>query len=184
MSHYIHQARILSLILVLLMLCFPCISFGADAPAKFEITVDANLRRVSVKVDNAGLREVLAQLSTKTGMIVEVLEGVPDTKVSVDMKDVPYFGISSLLEQIGAKNYGVGYERETGRQYVYVVNNSSELPELLKGKTVVKPGNFANGKGVNRVKGKNIVTETNEQKGYSVSYIKDEVLLKFHLGVT
>ena len=171
------------LIVVLSIILFSGNAFSGQIPETKKLSVEVKDRHITLIAENVSIKEALNAIANKTGITVQIFDGVVDRKVSITIKDVPYFCISTLLEKMGIKNYGVAYEKDTGKQYVYAVNAGTDLTELTKGKTLVRSGNFANGRDVNKVKGKEIITEKNEPKKYSVSYVKDEVLLKFHLGV-
>ena len=168
------------IILIIAILCFVSAEtvFPEQMPESRKLTVEVKAKHISLVAENVGFKEALRVIAEKTGITIEFLDGVADRKVSVIVKDVPYFGISTLLEKMGLKNHVVAFESETGKQSVYIVNAGSDLSKLLKGKTVIREAHFAAKSDL--VKGKEIITE----KEYGAQYVKGEVLLKFHLGVT
>lgn len=176
----------LSCILLILTLFAASISFAETQPKAGTFTVVVRDSRISVKAVDAGFKELLKEVAAKTGIKVKILDSVQDKKVSLDVKDIPIYAISELLDRMEIKNYGVGYERDKdqkmGALFVYVVDAGTDIREVMKDKTVIRRGNFAARTDADRVKGKEIVSD--EKKGYAVRYLKDEVLLKFHRGVT
>ncbi|HBA72062.1 MAG TPA: hypothetical protein DCZ63_07690, partial [Geobacter sp.] len=164
--------------------CIPAIAASSGNMPESAIELTVMDRRITLRANNTSYREILKQITAKTGIKTQVLEGVADKKVSVDVKDIPYLGIGTILDRMGIANYGIAHDRHNGDLYVYVVNAGSDLAEITKGKTLVRKADFGNQRDITKVKGKQITTSTDDKKGYTVSYINDELLIKFQLGTT
>ncbi|MDU0460705.1 MAG: S8 family serine peptidase, partial [Geobacteraceae bacterium] len=167
-----------------LLTSIPAIAVSSANMPEPSIALIVKDRRITLRADNTSYREILKQITAKTGIKTQVLEGVADKKVSVDVKDIPYLGIGTILDKMGIANYGIAHDRQSGDLYVYVVNAGSDLAEITKGKTLVRKADFGNQRDITKVKGKQITTRADDKKGYAVSYINDELLIKFHRGTT
>jgi|GEM_PF-1795215 len=174
--------QLLVLILMALIL-FPSTGFAALGPEP-ALAVSAKDRHISVKASNVSYQAILKKIAADTGIKVQILEGVPDRTVTVDLKEIPYLGISALLEAMGITNYGIAIDHRTNDLYVYVVKAGTNLTKLTKGKTIIRQVDFKAHAEITRVKGKEIVTKPLDKSGLSISYIKDELLLKFKTGTT
>jgi len=170
-------------LLILILSLSSSYTYAVNFVENGKISLAVKNRQLTLKAENVSFKKVLQEIAAKTGIQMQIFDGVKDRNVSVDVVNLPYYSISTLLDRMGIQNYGVAYEKDTGREYVYVVTPGTDLGEVTRGKTVIKKANFADGKDALKVKGKDIVRVKDEKKGYSIGYVKDEVLLKFHLGV-
>jgi subtilisin family serine protease len=73
---------------------------------------------------------------------------------------------------------------DKGVMTAYVIPKGKNISEFIKGKTIIRPAHFATGKNINQIKGHEIVSITKGKDNISIRYVKDEILLKSHLGVT
>jgi len=172
----------MALFMVFLFL-LPVHAIGAgNDTAKTDYSVSVIDKRISVKAQNTDFKVLLKELGEKSGIEVQIFPGVADRKISVDVRDIPFVAVGTLLENMGIKNYGVAREGGSGKIYVYVVNAGTELEEVMKGKIAIRKLDFTARTDLSKVKGKEIVTSKPDKNGVSVSYIKDELLIKFKLG--
>ncbi len=177
------KSRIFS-ILAILLLVFSFNDSFADTEVKespFTLEVSDNL--ISLKAEKASFKEILKELEKKSGIKIKVFEDVDDKKVSLKIDSLPTFAVSTILESMKIDNFAVLYDKKAGNYEVYILPSSKDLAEFIKGKPVIKSGNFAKGN-VNRIKGRQIASITKGKNKPPIRYVKDEVLLKFHHGVT
>ena len=67
---------------------------------------------------------------------------------------------------------------------VYVLPEGLDISKVVSGGTVIRSADLAVGKEVLTIKGKEFVTIEKEKNKLPIRYVKDELLIKFHLGVT
>ena len=171
--------------MVSMLLSLPAGATTPPAPSTDSpLSLTVKDRRITLKAVNVSYREILKQITEKTGIKTQVLEGVADKKVTVEVKDLPYLAIGALLDTMGIANYGIAHDRLSGELYVYVVNAGTDLAEITKGKILVRKADFGDQRDITRVKGKEIVSHADDKKISTISYIKDELLIKFPLGAT
>ena len=130
-------------------------------------------------------KTILSDLEEKTGIKVVIIGEVHDRKVSLDIKSLPLYSVSSLLQQMKLTNYSVVFDTSLSSLAVYVLPEGMNIAEVVKGKPVIFQADFAgNAENIKQVKGSSIVSKTFGKNKVSAQYIADEVLIKFHLGVT
>ena len=90
---YLFSTRVLiTIILVCALLSFNLIAqipmAGAD-DARLSVNIQNNL--IPIHAKQANFKEVLQTLKNKTGVNAVIFEGVPDSKVSLDIKSFPLY---------------------------------------------------------------------------------------------
>jgi subtilisin family serine protease len=149
---------------------------------KYTLEVKDNL--ISLQAENVNFKEILRELERKTGIKVKIYEGVKDRKVSLKIKDLPTYALSTLLEKMSLKNFAVVYDQQLATKVIYILPEGKDIAKIIKGKAVIRPASFADGKNINLIKGNEITTITKGKNNVSIRYVKEELLLKFHHGVT
>ena len=74
--------------------------------------------------------------------------------------------------------------KQLGALAIYVLPEGKDISGVIKGKHVIRHGNFPTGGDIDRIKGREIASITKGKNKVPIRYVKDEVLLKFHLGVS
>lgn len=149
---------------------------------KFSLEVKDKL--ISLQAANASFKEILRELEEKTGIKVKIFEGVKDKRVSLNVQSLPVYAASNILQKMSLKNFGVVFDNQLGSVAIYVLPEGKDISEVIKGKTVIRQATFATGKTIDVIKGRKIVSTTNGRNEIRIRYVKDEILLKFHLGVS
>ena len=67
---------------------------------------------------------------------------------------------------------------------VYVLPEGKDISKVTKGKSIIRHEDFAVGNTIDTIKGRKIESITKGENKISIRYVKDEVLLKFNLGVS
>lgn len=162
-------------------------SFNAFADAKEEtrnvtLTIKDNL--ISLHTNNASFKDVLRELAKKTGIKVEIFEGVDDKNISLNINSLPIRAVSIILKKMSLENYAVVYDKKSSLQTIYVLPKGKNIAEITKGKTVIRSANFESGRPITHIKNREVVSDVRGKNKPQLKYVKDEALLKFHLGVS
>ena len=168
-------------------LIFSIVTSNAFAEAKTEqgkFTLEVKDRLINIRAENANFKEILGELERKTGIKVKIFEGVKDGKVSLNIKSLPIYGIRTILEKMSLKNFAVVYDQQLASIAAYILPEGKDISQVIKGKSIIRPVNFLSGETIDRIKGRRIVSTTRGKNKIPIRYVKDEVLLKFHLGVS
>jgi len=161
-----------------------CDSF-AEATAKDDkFTLQVKDKLIDLQAENTSFKEILKQLEGKTGIKVKIFEGVKDKEVSLNVKSLPVYALGAILEKMSLKNFAVVYDDQLASVAIYVLPEGKDISRFTKGKSIIRHGNFPSGKTTDTIKDRKIVSITKGENKISIRYVKDEVLLKFHLGVS
>jgi predicted amino acid-binding ACT domain protein len=159
----------------------------ANAEKKVEkdtFTLEVKNNLINLQAENINFKDILRELEKKTGIKVEIFEGVEDRKVSLKIKNLPSYALSTLLEKMSLKNFAVVYDQQLASKIIYVLPEGKDIAKVIKGKVVIRPARFADGKNINQIKGYEITTTIRGENNVPIRYVKEEILLKFHRGVT
>jgi len=148
----------------------------------FSLEVKNNL--INLQAKQASFKEILKDIGKKTGIKVNIFEDIADKKVTLNINALPVYAVHTLLEKMKLENFAVVYDQQLASKVIYILPEGTDVADVLKGKTIIRPARFTDGKNVSRIKGRGITTITSGKNKVPVRYVKDEVLLKFHLGVT
>ncbi len=121
-------------------------------------------------------------MEKKTGIKVNIFDGVVDKKVTLNITALPLYAIHTFLEKMELENFAVVYDKELASKVIYILPKGTDISEVVKGKTIIKPARFADGTNVNQIKSHEITTITRGKNNISIRYVKDELLLKFYFG--
>ena len=206
-----HKFTILTVFIALIWLVFPNIalsaatlpdnSFTADSdqrmqngdlnskasdisPENRKFTLEVKNRTINIHAEDISFKEILKELEKKGGMKVVIHAGVPDKKVSLNIKSLPVYAVSAILEKMGLKNFAVAYDDKLASLAIYILPEGSDISKITKGKSIINHGGLPTVKTAGTVKGREIVSITKGTNKIPIRYVKDEVLLKFHLGVS
>ncbi|MHA2055286.1 MAG: S8 family serine peptidase, partial [Candidatus Hodarchaeales archaeon] len=171
---------ILNFILVILLLNLNAST--SDERNKFNLQVTDSL--IDLQSLNANNIDILIDLERKSTIKVKIFDGVPEKEVTLNVNSLPTFAIHTLLEKMELANYAVVYDRELSSNVIYVLPEGQDIEDVIRGKPIIKSPNFTDGKEVHRIKGHEIITVTKSEHKVPTRYVKDEVIIKFHLGVT
>lgn len=148
----------------------------------FTLDVDGNL--INLKADQASFKEILSDLEKKSGIKVNVFDGIEDKKVTINIRALPIYSIHTLLEKFGLENFAVVYDQQLASKVVYILPEGQDIADVIKGKAVISPAHFVDGKNIKQIKGHEIDLITKGKHKVPIKYVKNEILLKFHLGIT
>jgi len=154
---------------------------GADDA---RLSVDFRDNLISIHANDVNFKEILRTLKSKTGVNVVIFHGVPDRKVSLDIQSLPLYALDTIIKKMTLKNSAVVYDDALQMMSVYVLPEGLDISKVVSGGTVIRSADFAVGKKVSTIKGKEFVTIEKGRNKLPIRYVKDEVLLKFHLGVS
>jgi len=154
---------------------------GAD-DAKLSVNLQDNL--ISIHANQVNFKEVLQTLKNKTGVNVVIFEGVPDRKVSLDIQSRPLYDLDTILKKMALRNSAVVYDDALKMTSVYVLPEGRDIADVVKGRTIIRSADFAVGKEASTIKGTGFVTIEKGRNKLPIRYVKDELLIKFHMGVT
>ncbi len=140
---------------------------------------------ISLQAIDTNFKFILEELAKQAEIACQIHEKVEDRKVSLTIKDLPTFALSSILEMMKVNNYAVAHDPYLKTEMIYILPAGFDPAEFLGDKPIIQPALFPSGKRVERIKGKEILTLPRDQKAGvgPIRYVKDEVILKFHLGV-
>ncbi|MBT9438350.1 MAG: hypothetical protein GAS50_04065 [Desulfobacterales bacterium] len=145
---------------------------GADDAG---LSVDFRDNLVSIHANDVNFKEVLRTLKSKTGVNVVIFQEVPDHKVSLNIQSLPLYALDTIIKKMALKNSAVVYDDALQMMSVYVLPEGLDISKVVSGGTIIRSADFAVEKEVSTIKGKNKLP---------IRYVKDELLIKFHLGVT
>jgi len=100
---------------------------------------------------------------------------VPDHKVSLNIQSLPLYALDTIIKKMALKNSAVVYDDALQMMSVYVLPEGLDISKVVSGGTIIRSADFAVEKEVSTIKGKNKLP---------IRYVKYELLIKFHLGVT
>lgn len=163
------------------------VSYDSFAEAKAEndkFTLEVKDKLIDLHAENADFKEILKELEGKTGIEVKIFEGVKDKQVSLNVKSLPVHAVWTILEKMSLKNFAVVYDDQLASVAIYVLPEGKDISKVTKGKSIIRHATFATGKTIDTIKDKQIVSITKGKNKIPIRYVKDEVLLKFHLGVS
>jgi len=108
-KHCFFSMRVLiSITLVCAFLSFDLIArtspAGAD-DARLSVNLQDNL--LSIHANQIKFKEILQKLQNKTGANVVIFEGVPDSKVSLDIQSFPLYALDRILQSMALRNSAV-----------------------------------------------------------------------------
>jgi subtilisin family serine protease len=145
----------------------------------FVLEISENL--ISLKAEKANFRHILKVLENKTGIKIWVSADIPDHDVSIEIKSIPIYAIGTILEKMSLKNFAVLYE--TNQLSAFILPEGQDISEFTKGKAVINQSAFARIDPTS-IKGGEIISVLQGKNKVPIRYVKDEILLKFHLGVS
>ena len=177
-NHYL----IVALTLFIAIIPFQASSEAGETNKSFKLIV--NDGRIDIHAENASFKEILKKLENKTGIKVNIIGELPDKKVILNIRSLPLYAVDTLPSKMSLKNYSVVYDHKFSAMEMYILPEGQDISPYIKGKTSIRRASFSNGKKVETIKGKEIVSTQRGQNNAIVRYVKDEILLKFHMGVT
>ena len=83
---------------------------GGFEQGTFTLKIKDNL--INLQAKQASFKEILNDLEKKTGMKVNVFDGVEDEKVSLNITTLPVYAVHTLLEKMEIENFAVVYDKE------------------------------------------------------------------------
>lgn len=169
---------------IFLLTIFITVNAVAQADEKqspaFTLEVKNNL--IDLYAENADAKEILREVERLTGIKVKVLEGMEDRKVTLNIKGLPIYAVANVLGDMGLKNFAGVYDSELAVWTVYMVAEGNSLPEPIKVKVITNRADIKVKK--TQIKGREVLTAEKGKNKVPVQYVKDELMLKFHHGVT
>ena len=159
-------------------------SFAKAVPENSNFTLQVKDKLINLQAENADFKEILKDLDAKTGIKVKIYEGVKDKKVSLNIKSLPLYALDTIIKKMTLKNSAVVYDDALQMMSVYVLPEGLDISKVVSGGTVIRSADFAVGKEVLTIKGKEFVTIEKGKNKLPIRYVKDELLIKFHLGIT
>jgi len=168
----------------LLPISAPLPVFAKENPKKVIYSLEVKDNLINLYAENVSFRTILQDLEKKSGIKAVIHEGVDDKEVSLKIKALPTYAVSILIEKMNLQNFAVIYDPELDSEVIYVLPPSQNINEMIEGKTIIRPAHFRHGKDITTIKGKEILTKTRDAQKMPVRYVKGELLLKFHRGVS
>ena len=113
---------------------FSIISSNAFAEVKIEqgkFILEVKDKLINIQAENANFKEILGELERKTGIKVEIFEGVGDKKVSLKIESLPIHDVSTILRMMSLRNSAVVYDKQIESMVVYVLPIGYDLSEIL-----------------------------------------------------
>jgi thermitase len=176
----------ISIIIGLVISLFVSNLFASGLPTdKSSYIFEAQNNLITIKATNTSFKKILSDLESKVGIKTEFLGNIPDQKISLNIESHPAGSINLLLKKMSLRNYSIVYDTQLKSKVIYLLAEGFDIATVIKSKPVMLQVDFAqNAASVNRVKGSSIASETSGKNEVPVRYVADEVLIKFHLGVT
>ena len=179
--------KILILILSGIIFIIGAAASAGAAISKAAFTLDVKDRRISIQAKNAGVMDILQALESKTGIKVVIYDGVVTNNVSLDIKDIPFHSLDTLLQKMSLSNTAIVYDKQLAGMAIYVLPEGKSIRDVLKENPTlvsVSEANFATGSTATHIKGKEIASDVRGKNKVSIRYVKNEIMLKFHRGTT
>ncbi|MFC1812685.1 S8 family serine peptidase [Thermodesulfobacteriota bacterium] len=159
-------------------------AFAAVKAEKSSFALEVKDRLINLQAESTSFKEILKKLEEKTGIKIKIFEGVKDKKVSLDVKSLPIYAVGTILEKMSLKNFAVVYDDQLSSVAIFILPEGKDISQFIKGKSIVSHRNFPIGKTIDTIKDKKIISTTKGKNKAPIRYMKDEILLKFHLGVS
>jgi hypothetical protein len=178
--------KFFNLFFILAIFCF-IVSYDSFADAVAEntgFTLEVKDKLINLQAENACFKEILKKVEAKTGIKVKIYQGVKDKKVSLNIKSLPVYAVGKILDKMHIRNFSVVYDDQLASLAIYILPEGKDISEFTEGKSIIRHEEFAVGKTIDTIKGRKIESITKGENKIPVRYVKDEVLLKFNLGVT
>jgi subtilisin family serine protease len=164
---------------------FISVSSSASTYEEFEsFSLKIKNKQLYANAKNASVRNILKELENKSGIKVHIVGGVPKRNVSLNINALPLSSVGTLLSKMSLKNYSVVYDQTLSVLAIYILPQGHDISTYIKDKTVISQVSFIEDENTTYVKNNEIVTKDFSENKMPIRYIKDEVLLKFHLGVS
>ncbi|MDH3348745.1 MAG: S8 family serine peptidase [Desulfobulbaceae bacterium] len=144
--------------------------------------------RLSIVCENISYKRILFDLENNTGIGIKFFGDIPDRKVTFTISSLPVRSIDSLLSSMGVTNFAFVYDTELAKEVIYILQEGQDERELLKSKPVILSAGFASKdyftELVQSVKGREVAVDKSGKHHVPIRYISDEIIIKFHLGIT
>ncbi|MCF8083466.1 MAG: S8 family serine peptidase [Deltaproteobacteria bacterium] len=151
---------------------------------KSKLNLEVKNRLINLHAENVNFKEILRELEKKAGIKVAIFKGVTDKKVSLNVKSLPIYAASTILKEMALKNFAVAYDDKLASLAIYILPEGKDISKITKGKPIIRHVSIPSRKTIDTVKGRQIVSITKGKNKIPIRYVQDEVLLKFHLGVS
>ncbi|MFH1287752.1 MAG: S8 family peptidase, partial [bacterium] len=148
--------------------------------ANIEISYEKDL--LSVHARSVSLKELFEEISKKTKIEVVLDKEAGEQKIGVEFKQLSIKkGIEKIIDLTGLKDLAISYKEKSN------VGAIGQSPKYEIAKIEIRKRNkedIAKAKDVKQVKNREIVSVNKGKNNIPIRYVKDEILLKFHFGVT
>ena len=111
-----------------------------------KFTLEVKNRMINIHAEDISFKEILKELEKQGGMKVVIHAGVPDKKVSLNIKSLPVYAVSAILEKMGLKNFAVAYDDKLASLAIYILPEGSDISKITKGKSIINHEGPSEGK--------------------------------------
>ena len=178
------KLKTMSFVWVIFIFFISINAFASIQSERSAYVFEVKNKVINLQAKDVSFKKILKDLQEKTGIKVNIYEGVQDKKVSLVLKSLPVLAIHTILQKMALQNSAVVYDNKRDVMAIYVLPKGQDLSIPAMGKTIIKNGNFLGGEGVDRIKGQNIVSISKGKHNVPIRYVEDEILLKFQRGVS
>ena len=141
---------------------------------------------ISIIASNIKAKNIFKEIEKKTSLKFMIYEGVDDKTVSIDIKDVPVHETTQILKKMGYNNIATVYNKKQGNIFYCLLPQGKNINSFIKNNNNlvnIAEASFNyglnNNKIINNIKVKGKEIETFNKNNASISFIKDEIILKF-----
>ncbi len=90
--------------------------------------------QINLKAEQASLKDILYDLEEKTGIKINIFDGVDDKEVTLNIRALPVGGIHNLLDKMELQNFGVVYDKHLNSKIIYVLPEGQNIKEVIRDK--------------------------------------------------
>ncbi len=164
-------------------------SYAKTEPALNPFHLEIINKKITIKAQNVNFKDILKEIEKKSEIKVKIFEKVEDSNVSVDVKDIPLNKIEVLFEKMKLKSFVIYYDKESNPYEIWMLSTDKNVNNSTKGKIVrrneiIRNAKFTEDKDIDNIKGKSIISKSYGKNKVLIRYVKNEIFLKFHRGVT
>lgn len=99
----------------------------------FNLEVTGNL--INLQAQKASFKEILKDLEKKTGVKINILDGVDDREVSLDIKSLPVYDVGIILERMSVNNFAIVYDQQLASKVIFILPADQDINEIIKDKS-------------------------------------------------
>ena len=113
-------------------------AMAKEARGKYDqrtFTLEVTGKLINLKAEKASFKEILKELEKKTGVKVNILNGIDDREVSLDIKSLPVYDVGTILERMSLNNFAIVYDQQLASKVIFILPANQDINEIIKDKS-------------------------------------------------